>query len=155
MKTNDIGKYILVSLSKDQELILRDNNTIIAFQGDEFFERKDYLSISLYNAVYLISILEESIEIVNIFKQDKNYERIKVCQPKDEIILNGKPFIIKYECNENHLEELLYAFKNSSIIGPVDLNSILLEYAEKIKISDKLAVNIIITSIDIPEIDQI
>lgn len=156
MKTTDLGKYFLESLSIPfKKLELTENANIVVRQDDDFFKIADDVSISIYDAVFYVQILEEYIEIVNIYKRDGNTQDIQRVSTNDLINLNNMDFAINFKCEGANLEKAIISFKNNNLIGPLCLKKLLLDYAEALKISDKLAVSIIITSIDIPEIDNI
>lgn len=156
MKTTDLGKYTLESLSIPfKKLELTEIANIIACQGDDFFKIVEGVSISVYDAVFYIQILEEYIEIVNIYKMDGNTQDIQRVSTNDIINLNNMDFTINFKCEDANLEKAIISFKNNNLVGPFCLKKLLLDYAEILKISDKLAVSIIITSIDIPEIDAL
>lgn len=156
MKTTDLGKYVLENLSDPKKnLELKKNTNIIVCQGNDFLEKVEGLSISIYDAAFYIQILEECIEIVNMYKNDGKTQDIQRVSTNDIINLNNMDFSINYKCIDDNLEKAIIAFKNNNLVGPFSLKKLLLDYAEMLKISDKLAVSIIITTIDIPEIEAI
>ena len=156
MRTINLGKYILESADASNDYLeLAEHKNIIARQGSDFFEIKDNLSVTFYDAVYYIHILEEYIEVVNIYKKGGVVQDIQIVHANDLINLNNMLFSVNFKCDEINLEKALSAFKNNNLVGPFSINKLLLNYAEKLKISDKQAVSMIITSIDIPEIDSI
>ena len=156
MKTIEVGKYLIRVISKQDNIIWLEEGNILAITNGEIVLFDAALNIEQYDAVFYIHLLENGAELGVIFDKESHENKNRIFQ-----VHVGKSFTIStiqceiiFECAEDSLTETIHAFKENRLIGDYDIKSILMQYAKVNGITERQAVCYIVTTIDVPEVEE-
>ena len=148
MKATDLGKYILKY--NDIEIELYDG-CFIGFNGFTAVVLTPEVNINQFDDVISFRLLYNSVEFASFTTgQILNY-----IMDDDVIHIIDAGWKVLFLYPDENIEKIIDAFRGNEIIGELDIKSIFVRYAKMHHITEKQAVYYLISTIDIPEIDQV
>ncbi|GHV83963.1 hypothetical protein AGMMS50212_13030 [Spirochaetia bacterium] len=158
MKTVDIGKYILKNADSGKVIMQLKKDVVnsVGIIGGDVTPLLSANKINDYDIVFIVRLLDYVAEygIIHSSAEESTAHEFQRIGVGEILSISGLRLKISFECADSEIESIVDAFKNKELNGNIDIKEILLRYAKIERISEKQALCHIITTIDIPEIDE-
>ena len=154
MKTSEIGKYYLLIDDDIDHKICFSNQEIIGIFDHTKGRYDKEIQMTEYDTVLYIHILNDCAELAVMHTKNKtdniNPQKIYIDKPIEFL---GHKYLLKYEFDDDFLEDAFVAFKDEALEGYYNIKCLLVKYAKKIGISGTQAIGHVVTKIDVPEVE--
>ena len=154
MNYNQIGQYVLVDSNENKYPLAFGTNIVSNANGQLLIGE-----IIEYAPSFLINIKEKEIkvQVINGRIEINGYHIVDSSQIEDKstITIDEKVYSFLFDYNESMIETIIDIFMDGNLDYPINMERLFLDYAKKLKISDRNAISNMMAIIDIPEIDKL